>query len=161
MTHRIISYDYTHHVVAHIRECGCICRTHTTTYRGPLAIIGEGRVWAVAELREVKPVVTQIPKKGEDPEPASRFLWCFEDLCEVEAIPCANIESPAMFDNQGSWEPLYLQASAQTALSRILQAETGQEQLEMASRVSVHTQEPETPELASSGATGGQLELFS
>ncbi|RYX83946.1 hypothetical protein EON83_12470 [bacterium] len=161
MMHRVISNDgHPARVLEHIKGAGCICRTETTNYRGPIAFVGAGCVWGVAELRDVKPVVTKQPKKGEEPEPPIAWLWCFDGLQTVEAIACARYAPPAMFMNSGQWEPQHLQTGAQVLLNRALSSLAGQEQPQMASGVSVPTEAPRVPELASCAPMPTLLEMM-
>jgi hypothetical protein len=161
MTHRIISSEHPDRIIGII--CGwphCICRTEYTDYRGPVAFIGAGRVWGVADLHEIKPVVTSLPKKGVEPEKPTAFLWCFENLREVEAIPCAVVAAPAMFDNGGKWEPLFLQASAQALLNRALSPMVGQEEAPEGEMTQVLAEAVYGPKLAIPAGKCGQLEMF-
>ncbi|HEX9996524.1 MAG TPA: hypothetical protein VGB45_05220 [Abditibacterium sp.] len=96
----------------HIRAAGCFIRLEETALRGPVAFIGDGRVWAVATLRDVK----SATKHKEAPQ---GYLWCFSDLQDVEGVNCADVSGNAMFLNGEDLEPQMLQASAQAELRRI------------------------------------------
>lgn len=106
-------------VIAHIRATSCLMRQQHTAFRGAVAFVGSGSVWAVAILREVKRA-----SSGRDCATASRFLWCFEDLHEVKlASSNASVgigDEQAMFFNCGGLQPQLLCASLQADLNRAL-----------------------------------------
>lgn len=114
MNFRVISLGaYPLQVLNHIRAAGCLVRLKATAVRGPVAFVGNRRVWAVGELRDVKPAT-----KGKDAPQG--FLWCFADLRDVEGVSCDDTAAEAMFLNGENWEPQMLQASAQDVLNRLL-----------------------------------------
>lgn len=113
MNYRVISLGtYPLQVLNHIRAAGCIVRLEATAVRGSVAFVGDGRVWAVGELRDVKPAT-----RGKDAPQG--FLWCFADLRDVEGVSCDNYGLEAMFMNGEKLEPQMLQASANDALNRL------------------------------------------
>lgn len=122
MTHRVISLGtYPLRLLDHIRVAGCLVRLEETAVRAPVALVGDGRVWAVGELRDVKPTT-----RGK--EAPQGFLWCIDHLREVEDVACAHYDLIEMFHNGENLEPRFLQADAQAELNRILAPpETAQE----------------------------------
>ena len=103
--------QHAQHVLNHVRAASCLCRHEQTAWRGEVAFVGNGRVWAVAFLREVKPVV------GKN---ATGFLWCFDDLREIDSVTAPNYQAPAVFQNGAVCEPQMLAAGAQVLLNRAL-----------------------------------------
>lgn len=126
MTFRIILLgENPQHVLNHIRSCGCLCRREATDWRGKVALIGQGRVWAVATLREIKPATLGKVSKDGTPAPQG-YLWCFEDVRDVEGVAAPEYAPPAMFQNGAAFEPQMLAAGAQVELRRFLAPQTAQ-----------------------------------
>lgn len=105
-------------LLEHIRRAGCLSRVDSTPWRGQVAFIGAGRVWAIGTLHDVKPV-----NKGKSSEASADlqgFFWCFDDVVDVEGILCGEVDGQALFLNGEKLEPMFLQASVQAQLNRAL-----------------------------------------
>jgi hypothetical protein len=103
MIYRVVVFHAApKHTLAFVEETGGIIREWGTDYRGAIAFVGQGRVRAVAQLRDVKP-----GRRGG-------FRWCFAGLRHVDGVKCGRYDSDRIEDR-----PLMLDATAQAALNEL------------------------------------------
>ena len=144
---RIIRSDWCAALLARLQRTPSLTRDFDFPLENPVpfALVGGGRVWAVMELTKVLPLHS------------GGFLWCFENLREVEGVEAPEYEAPAVFQNGGRCEPQFLSASSSAALVEHLRAE--REICEMARGAfgeavpEIHEQTDARGEFAGYGAT--------
>jgi hypothetical protein len=87
-----------------IAEAGCMGRSWTTPYRGPMAFVGEKQVLGVAELVDIVPI------------PGGSHLWKFKGFRHVGDIDCAPYPRDRV---EGTDMPMCLNAWAQSLVNKV------------------------------------------
>ena len=113
MVYRVISFQFPAIAVTHIEQIGGIVRDWSTEWRGTVALIGEGRVWAVADLTEVVPAVRCAKYAG------AAHCWRFANVRRVEGVECGSYLDGDRYDGEAGPLPKMLDAWAQAALNKL------------------------------------------
>ncbi len=141
MIFRVISFDCPERSAPQLQASRLLARTWSTEWRGTVAIIGERRVWAIADLVDVTPRATG----------AGGYWWRFENVRPVEGVDCGHYTNDR-YDGPDGSIPTNLNAFAQWRLNQMFAVEAPPE-----------PPAPEMPaavlDLAAAG-TGAQLLLF-